>query len=137
PNVFSPMSSVKKTSSANYVLLNSFAQRSKLDDLIILDTDGSVSECLYASLFWIKDNELYTPSYLTGCIDGIMKKQLLRTAIQLGIPFNEGTYTPDEVLEADFVFRANIAGFGIIHTIEDTNFSDKHELFDQLINTFV
>ena len=80
-------------------------QQHGYDEVILLDQRGYVAECVASSLFWQKDNQWFTPSLDTGCIDGILRRQLLRTW-----PVQEGLFRPDDVFGADSVFCANVAG---------------------------
>ena len=132
-NAYTPISPIKSIASANYVLAGIYKQQQQLDDLIILGEDKAISECLYSNIFWIEKEVLYTPSYLTGCVEGVMRKQLFKACIQHGIPFQEGVFGLQDLLEAEFVFNANIAGFGVISSLEGKNFESTHPLFDTLV----
>jgi len=132
-NVYSPISSIKSISSSNYVLAGIYKKENELEDLIILGEDRTISECLYSNIFWFENEVLYTPSYLTGCIDGVMKKQILKSCIENGISFQEGAYGLNDLLEADFVFNANVSGFNIIESFEGKKFELTMPLFDKLI----
>jgi len=132
-NIYSRISSIKTIASTNYVLAGVYKKDHQADDLILLGEDRSISECLYSNIFWFENETLYTPSYLTGCIDGIMRKQILKSCIENDIPFQEGVFNLDDLMKADFVFNCNISGFSIIRELKEKIFEQESQLFEMLI----
>jgi 4-amino-4-deoxychorismate lyase len=106
----SPVSAFKTLNSLPYVLAGIFRNQHQLDDVILLDTNGHLAECLAANLFWYANEALYTPSLQTGCINGIVRQQFVRRAAKLGITLHEGSYKPDVLNQADAIFCANVMG---------------------------
>lgn len=101
----SSVSSFKTLNALPYVLAGLFRQKHGFDDVVLLDTHGHLAECVASNLFWLKDHALHTPSLETGCIDGIIRRQLLRTQ-----PVQQGLFMPDALESADAVFCANVNG---------------------------
>lgn len=132
PVQFSPTSSFKTLSALPYVFAGVFAKKLALDDVIILNESGKVAECLYTNIYWVKDGVLYTPSLKTGCVSGVMRKQVLAAANAQSIKVQEGEYVKEDVLDADFVFNSNVTGLFVIQHIEGASFKGGHPVFESL-----
>ena len=122
----------KLLSSGRYVLAGLEMKRRKANDIIITDIDGNISESLQANLFWIKNNTIYTPGIETGCIEGIMRKQIQQYCTINNIEFKTGFYNITALEGADIVFAGNIAGLTPFEQIEKVKFRIKNELFETL-----
>jgi branched-chain amino acid aminotransferase/4-amino-4-deoxychorismate lyase len=115
-------SAFKTQSSLPYVLAGIEKKEKGLDDIILTDQEGNISELLYSNIFWIKDHAFYTPSLETGCIRGVMRTHLFRKLKELNLPLHEVKASKSILMEADFVFSANVAGLKAITGIEDQEF---------------
>ena len=122
----------KLLSSGRYVIAGLEMKRKKANDIIITDIDGNISECLQANLFWIKNNTIYTPGIETGCIEGIMRKQIQQYCAINNIEFKTGFYNITELQTSDIIFAGNIAGLTPFEQIEKVKFRIENELFDTL-----
>lgn len=109
----SSISRFKTLNALPYVLAGLYKQQHGYDDVLLLDTHGHVAECVASSLFWQRNGRWYTPSLATGCIDGILRRQLLRTQA-----VEEGLFLPESIETADAVFCANVNG---IQTLRGTS----------------
>lgn len=125
-----PLSSYKTLSSVNYILGGIELKENQWEDLVMLDEKGNISECLASSIFWIKNNVLHTPSLDSGCIDGIIRKNILRHCQSQNISFKEGLFNKEMLLEADTVFSSNIAGISKIKAIGNKEYSTEHPLLN-------
>ena len=117
----SPVSAYKTGNALPYVLAGLSKQERALDDVVLLDTAGHLAECVASSLFWLSGGRLFTPSLATGCIDGILRRQISRLAAELGIPMQEGLFRPDVLAGADMVFCGNVMGIQWFRFIEGTD----------------
>ena len=131
-NNYSPLSFFKGPFSTQYVLASLEKKQKQLDELIMLDAQGHVSECLTANIFWLKANTLYTPALTTGCIAGILRKNILRVSAPEKIKVEEGIFTPEDLLSAEAVFVTNVTGLRPIQFIQQTEFSTAHSLMYRL-----
>ncbi len=122
----------KLLSSGRYVLAGLEMKRRKANDIIITDIDGNVSECLQANVFWIKDNTVYTPGIETGCIDGIMRKQIQSYCHINNIEFKTGFFNITALEKSDIVFSGNIAGLTPFEQIEKVKFRMENDLFEKI-----
>ncbi|WP_164851288.1 aminotransferase class IV [Larkinella soli] len=106
----SPVSAYKTINSLPYVLAGIAKRERKADDMILLDTQGHLAECIASNLFWVQGDTLFTPSPDTGCIEGVLRRQLLRLAPRHGLTVREGLFLPEVLGAADAVFCSNSAG---------------------------
>jgi 4-amino-4-deoxychorismate lyase len=126
----------KLLSSGRYVLAGLEMKRRKADDIIITDIDGNVSESLQANIFWIKNNTVFTPGIETGCIEGVMRKQIQKYCIENNIEFKSGFYNITALEKSDMVFAANVGGLTSFEQIEQVKFKVEHPLFNTLQSVF-
>jgi branched-subunit amino acid aminotransferase/4-amino-4-deoxychorismate lyase len=123
--IFSNYSFFKGPNSIQYVLAGIEKKQRNLDEIILLSPEGFVSECLAANIFWVKNNTVFTPEIGTGCIAGIMRENLLRLFQAENIPFREGKFLPEELLQAESVFTTNASGVKIIRRIGTAEFTEE------------
>ena len=128
----SPVSAFKTLNALPYVLAGLFKTEHSFDDVILLDTDGNLAECLASNLFWYANQTLYTPSLQTGCINGIIRQQLLRIAPNLGIPISEGFYKTNVLRQAEAVFCANVMGIQWLNNLAGERSSNAQPLLNAL-----
>jgi branched-chain amino acid aminotransferase/4-amino-4-deoxychorismate lyase len=127
--------SFKTISALKYVLAGLEKNDRKLDEIIINDHNGFVSEALASNIFIKKGQVYYTPPVVTGCIEGIMRNWLIDALKSRKIPVTEHFMTPNELLEAESVFTTNAMGIAHIVRIQDTVLAvDKYiqELFESI-----
>ncbi|WGV60313.1 aminodeoxychorismate lyase [Brevibacillus brevis] len=74
---------------------------------LFLTHDGYVAEGIVSNVFWVKNDQLFTPSIDTGILDGVTRRHVLALAQQLSMPVEEGRYRLEELLNADEVFTTN------------------------------
>ena len=131
-NNYSALSFFKGPFAAKYVLASLEKKQKQQDELILLDDQGNVSEALVANVFWIKNKVLFTPSLQTGCIAGVIRKNILRLAAAQGIDLQDGFYTAADLLAAEAVFTANVTGLRMIEAMGSKKFALEHALVSKL-----
>ncbi|GAA4410438.1 aminodeoxychorismate lyase [Nibrella viscosa] len=131
----SPVSTFKTLNALPYVLAGLYKQAAQCDDVVLLDTAGHLAECNASNLFWLRGNTLFTPSPDAGCIDGIIRRQLLRQAAQTGLSVNEGLFMPDALTDAEVVFCCNAAGIQWFRKVEFHNRTITPNTSEQVLAT--
>jgi branched-chain amino acid aminotransferase len=105
------LAQIKTTNTIPNVLAGIYKNEKGLDDCLVLNDQGRIVEALSANIFLYKNNNLYTPSLEEGCMDGIMRKQILKIAKEMNINVFEGMLNGSMLLQADEMFLTNaIAG---------------------------
>ena len=102
------LSGFKNANSLINVLGGIYKKENNLDDCLILNEKGMIIEALSSNLFLIKENTVFTPSTASGCVDGIMRRQVIKTIAGSGMQVKEtlGT-TLDELFQSDEIFLTN------------------------------
>ncbi len=100
----SPLRGVKHTGIVSKIIARRLALDEGCQDALLLTPDGAVGEATAASIFWVQDGRLYTPSLELGILDGLTRMLVLRVAPRGGIAVEEGRYPPERLLQADEVF---------------------------------
>ncbi|NJN26003.1 MAG: aminotransferase class IV [Cyclobacteriaceae bacterium] len=128
------MSSRFKTLSAmHYVLAGIEKIEKQLDELILLDSRGYLSEALASNIFWRVGQTYFTPPISTGCIEGVMRNHLIECFRLRGIKVCEAQLPPAGIVKADCVFTSNALGIDHIGRINDRIF-DLEQLAPAIVD---
>ncbi len=103
----SPLSQIKTTNNIPHVLTGIYKKENNLDDCLVLNQHGRIVEAIGSNIFLYKNNNLYTSAIEEGCMDGVMRKQIIRIAKDLSINVLEGMLTGSMLLQADELFLTN------------------------------
>jgi len=101
------LSQIKTTNNIPHVLMGIYKRENNLDDCIVLNDNDRIVEAISSNIFLYKNNNLYTPSLDEGCIDGVMRRQILKIAKELKINVFEGMVNGNMLLQADELFLTN------------------------------
>ena len=80
------------------------AQAKGLDEVILLNERGEVSECTSANIFIARGNQVWTPPLRSGCLPGVTRSVLLEDVHVPGFAIGEKVLLPSELESADEVF---------------------------------
>ena len=102
-----PFSTLKTTNKlANIVALRE-AEKAGMDDALLTNNNGNVTEASGSNVFWIKDGSLFTPPVSSGCLSGITRGMILELAITMNLPTTQQNITPALLVDAESVFLTN------------------------------
>lgn len=115
------LSFAKTMSSMPYVVAGLERRHSEFDDLIITNEQGEIAEAIVSNIFWITDDQWYTPALSTGCIQGTMREYLMdRPNNQVSM-----VHANTEALrEADSIFLTNAAGIRWVRKFDRQTYQD-------------
>lgn len=82
-------------------------ERRGLDELILCDDNGNLSEAISSNIFIVKKEKLFTPSLESACMNGVMRMHLLQLFRSNTINIQECILTMDDLLAADELFLTN------------------------------
>lgn len=120
---FSPLGNIKSTSSALYVLATQYAQASQTDDAIILNTYLRPIETARMNLYLIKGDRIQTPGLEEGCLNGIMRRVMIKLCNEHDISLIEQPIEPMDLEECDGVILTSaIQGIQWVNRINEQVF---------------
>ncbi len=93
----------------NNILAKIQANLAGVNDAIMLDVHGYVSETNATNIFLVKRGVVLTP-YADSCLPGITRARVIRMARDLGLPVVERNLSITEVYTADEVFTTGTMG---------------------------
>ena len=89
------------------VLGSIFAKENDLDNCILVNDNKEVVEALQSNLFLLFGQEIHTPPLTSGCLDGIIRKQIIRLSKDLNLTLKETTINPFDLQKADELWLSN------------------------------
>lgn len=93
----------------NSILAKVEALNAGVDEAILLDARGMISEGPGENLFMVKDGELYTPPICAGILNGITRDTVMAIAKDLEIQVNEQDLDRGIIYSADELFFTGTA----------------------------
>ena len=102
------LSSIKSTNKAVQIVGSIFAKENDLQNCLLLNDSKNVIEALNGNLFMLKDGKLTTPPISEGCLNGIMRKQILSIVKKMNVEVVEEIISPFDLQKADELFVTNV-----------------------------
>lgn len=103
------LSTIKTTNKIINVTGSVFAKENDFQNCLLLNTDKNVIDALNGNIFMLNGNKLITPTLSEGCLNGIMRKQILKIAKKIeNIEVIEGIISPFDLQKADELFITNV-----------------------------
>jgi branched-chain amino acid aminotransferase len=103
------LSTLKTTNKMLHITGSIYAQENGLQTCLLLNNEKNVVEALHGNLFMRNGNTVITPPLTEGCLNGIMRKQLLRLlAKSEKYVVIEQAISPFELQKADELFVTNV-----------------------------
>ncbi|MEK8180951.1 aminotransferase class IV [Flavobacterium buctense] len=103
------LSTLKTNNKIIQITASIFAQENQLDSCLLINEDKNVIEATNGNLFMLWNNQLITPPISEGCLNGIMRKQILKLAKELdNIEVIEKEISPFDLQKADELFLTNV-----------------------------
>ncbi|ODN67470.1 MULTISPECIES: aminodeoxychorismate lyase [Methylophaga] len=128
------LAGIKHLNRLEQILARNEWQDDTIAEGVMLDYQERVIEGTMSNLFLVKNNELLTAELSSAGIAGIMRKQLIKVADELGIPLNITTLTLDELKSAEEVFVCNsLIGIWPVIRITDLNVDFSHGPLTQIL----
>ena len=101
------LSNLKLIGSGIYTIASVFRTENKYDECVLLNDRKEVVEAISSNLFILKGKEVYTAPLSSGCLKGVMRKQVIDLLPRLGYEVKEETFSPFELQRADEIFLTN------------------------------
>ena len=102
------LSTLKTTNKITNVTASIFAKENQLDTTLLLNENKNVIEAANGNLFMVTENKLITPPISEGCLNGIMRKQIIAIAKKMdSVTVLESPISPFDLQKADELFITN------------------------------
>tara|TARA_R110000868_G_scaffold264879_1_gene523516 strand:+ start:34624 stop:35463 length:840 start_codon:yes stop_codon:yes gene_type:complete len=103
------LSSIKTTNRILNTTASIYAHENGLDNCLLLNDAKNVVEAIQGNLFMVIGDKLITPPVSEGCLNGVMRKQILELAKKItGLVVDEEVVSPFELQKADELFITNV-----------------------------
>jgi branched-chain amino acid aminotransferase len=103
------LSSIKTTNRLINITGSIYADENGLDNCVLLNDSKNVVEALQGNIFMLLGNRLITPPVSEGCLNGVMRKQILGLAKKIdGLEVAEEVISPFDLQKADELFITNV-----------------------------
>jgi branched-chain amino acid aminotransferase len=95
---------IKSLNYLNNVLAKIEANIAGVEEAIMLNAEGYVSECTGDNIFIVKDGQMFTPPLSAGALYGITRGVVIEMAREAGITLSEPNLTRYDLFNADECF---------------------------------
>ena len=103
------LSSIKTTNKIINVTASIFANENGFDNCLLLNDAKNVVEALQGNLFMLSGNKLITPPISEGCLNGVMRKQIIHLAQKIeNIEVVEEIISPFDLQKSEELFITNV-----------------------------
>ncbi|MFV8270414.1 aminotransferase class IV [Flavobacterium sp. GT2N3] len=103
------LSSIKTTNKLINITGSIFAKENSLENCLLLNDSKNVVEALQGNIFMLLGNKLITPPVSEGCLNGVMRKQILSLAKKIeNLEVVEEIISPFDLQKADELFITNV-----------------------------
>ncbi|SFF85098.1 aminotransferase class IV [Pontibacter chinhatensis] len=109
-------------------------EKQEHDDMLLLSPQGKVAELISSNIFWLKEGVLYTPELSTGCVNGILRRNILAWCSGRSIAVQQVQHNPEELYLADAIFAANVTGIRAVASINGRDLPQQAHFMEELRN---
>jgi branched-chain amino acid aminotransferase len=103
------LSSIKTTNKIINITGSIFAKENGLANCLLLNDSKNVIEALQGNVFMVMDGKLITPPVSEGCLNGVMRKQILSLAKKIeNLEVLEQPISPFDLQKAEELFITNV-----------------------------
>lgn len=121
---------IKTGSSLLYVMAGLAKINLSRDECLLMNENGHIIESVSANVFSVKNGVLYTTPVSDGCVDGVMRKQVLDIARQHKILVFEQSFTTEILTHSNEVFLTNaIKGIQWIGQFKNAFYTNRTAVF--------
>ncbi|EOB9996571.1 aminodeoxychorismate lyase [Cronobacter sakazakii] len=101
------LAGVKHLNRLEQVLIRTHLEQTSADEALVLDSEGWVTECCAANLFWRKGKAVFTPRLDQAGVDGLMRRHIIGLLNQSVWRLSEINAPASALEEADEVLICN------------------------------
>ena len=102
------LSTIKSTNKLVNVLASIYAKENNLSNCVLINEKKQVVEVTNGNIFLVKGDVISTPSLKSGCLNGIIRKQVIKQIpTNTNYKIEEKEISPFDLLKADAIFVTN------------------------------
>jgi len=117
---FDALSPFKTGNALPYVLAGIHAREQGVDDAVLFN-QKEVADTAGANIFIIRQQKIFTPPLSSGCLDGVMRRQLFLLCKEIKVPLEAKKLKIKDLRQADEIFLTNsVRGIIPVSRFEDT-----------------
>ncbi len=102
------ISSLKTNNKIINVVASIYAKENGLNNCILLNKDKFVAEFINSNIFIIKNDQIFTPSLNSGCLNGVLRKNLINILKKHSFTICEKDISTFDLTQSDEIFGTNI-----------------------------
>jgi branched-chain amino acid aminotransferase len=121
-----------------YVMAGRYATEKGADECLVLNGHNRICDGSKTNLFFIRNNEAYTPALSEGPVAGVMRRAVMEFLKSSGYAVHQKGITMEDVLQADAVFVTNaIEGLRWVQRVgeREYNYGVLKKLYHDLFAT--
>ena len=116
------ISSIKSNNKIINVVASIYSNENGLENCILLNKNKMVVEFINSNIFTINQGEIYTPKLSSGCLNGVMRKNLINILRLNSFEVFEEDISTFDLTKSDEIFGTNI----IQGLFSVTNYRNKY-----------
>lgn len=101
------LSTLKTNNKQISVLASIYAEENDYDNMLLINEEKNIVETTNGNLFVLQDSTLITPPLSDGCLNGIMRKQVMKLIAKTNYKLEERSLSPFELQQSDEMFYTN------------------------------
>ncbi|MEB6378903.1 aminodeoxychorismate lyase [Leclercia adecarboxylata] len=101
------LAGIKHLNRLEQVLIRSHLEQTDADEALVLDSEGVITECCAANLFWRQGKNVFTPRLDQAGVNGLMRQFCLRQLAHSGFPVVEVQACEAALNDADEIVVCN------------------------------
>ncbi|MER1978100.1 aminodeoxychorismate lyase [Pseudocitrobacter faecalis] len=101
------LAGLKHLNRLEQVLIRSHLEQTDAEEALVLDSEGWVTECCAANLFWRKGRDVFTPRIDQAGVNGIMRQHIIAQLAESPYQLIEVVALPEALADADEVLICN------------------------------
>ena len=116
------ISSIKSNNKIINVVASIYSNENGLENCILLNKDKMVVEFINSNIFTVNQGKIYTPKLSSGCLNGVMRKNLINILRLNSFEVFEEDISTFDLTKSDEIFGTNI----IQGLFSVTNYRNKY-----------
>ena len=102
------ISSIKTNNKIINVVASIYAKENGLNNCVLLNKDKIVAEFINSNIFIIKNDQIFTPTIKSGCLNGVLRSNLINILKKSSYSISEKDISTFDLTQSDEVFGTNV-----------------------------